>query len=1108
MLREYRGALDVAYSFSLMSLDNQEAHVPGPTDTPKTSAPSLVVGIGASAGGLEALEQFFTAMPANSGYAFVVVQHLSPDFKSVMDELLARYTTMPVHLVEEGVVIESDTVYLIPPKKEMVMSDGKLLLTDKDPTKSLSLPIDVFFRSLAIDQEEKAVAIVLSGTGSDGSRGIVDIHETGGYIIVQSDESAKFDGMPKSAVDTGIVNKVLAPELIPEAILRHGQNPIIGELEPQYTQEQLIDKDQNSAIFGRLKEVFNIDFAYYKPTTVNRRIERRMSFHKIESLKEYTAFLLENADEATALYKDLLIGVTKFFRDPDAFAVIEDQVIPELIKKAKPHSTLRVWVPGCATGEEAYTMAFLFSEQLAKQDPTGQIDVKIFATDLHKQSITFAAAGRYAQDSLELVSEERKKRFFTPVGDGYQVSTEIRRMIVFAEQNLIKDPPFTKIDLISCRNLLIYFQPIAQKKVISMFLFALNVDGFLFLGPSETPGSFESEFDALSRHWNIFLKRKDIRMSPEVSMPLAAMSARDYKMTTHDVSRIRSPDLELSRAYDKLLESHMPPSVLLDKNRQVIHVFGKAIEYVAVPKGRASLDILSMVDGDLRLGLSTGIQRVQKDKRSFTLRSIPVESLGDKNQVVDLTISAVGNGNHFLAVFEDRAPPMPPSIDDTANLGNRDFDSTSESNNRIEHLERELQFSKENLQATIEELETSNEELQATNEELLASNEELQSSNEELQSVNEELFTINTEYEKKNQELSQLNLDMDHLLQSTEIGTIFVDHDLRIRRYTPSIARTFNLLPQDIGRPLEHITYNLDSDEDLVDQVNGVIKGSEPIEKEIQHRESGWYLLRIYPYITGKTKPSGAVLTMIDISPIKTVEQELFKRTERLKRSNQDLENFAYIVSHDLQEPLRTVSSYLDLLKKRYQSEIDSDGKDFIAYAISGAVNMRKRIEDLLAYSRVETRGDTFAPVKIEKVLTQARQHLEQKIQDSKASFHYDLTEVEVLADGKQMVTLFARLIDNAIKFRSSKDPDIYIWARKQDNNWLFTVKDNGIGISLTDQERIFDVFQQVHSREDYPGSGMGLSIVKRVIMRHNGKIWLESQPGQGTSFCFALPAA
>ena len=533
------------------------------------------------------------------------------------------------------------------------MSNGTLLLTDKDPTKSLSLPIDVFFRSLAIDQEDRAIAVVLSGTGSDGSRGIVDIKEAGGFVISQSSESAKFDGMPKSAIDTGVVDKITAPELIPEAILMRVESPLLNTLESQYTSERIHETDQYSIIFKRLREVFNIDFAYYKPSTVNRRIERRMNFHKVTTLDEYSEILIDSNEEVTALYKDLLIGVTKFFRDPDAFLALEKTLIPELLNDAPDHSTVRVWIPGCATGEEAYSMAFLFDELLTEKHRQRGLEVKIFATDLHKESVNFAANGQYSKDSLEFVTESRKARFFTPVGDKFQVAAEIRRTIVFAEQNLIKDPPFTKIDLVSCRNLLIYLQPIAQKKVISMFLFALNVDGILFLGPSETLGTFENEFDPLNRHWNIFRKRKDVRMTPEISMPLQSLAALDSRTATQvDPLRRHSSDLELSRAYDNLLETYMPSSVLLNRSRQVLHVFGESDKYVKMPKGRASLDILSMLDGDLRLGMSAGIQRAIKEKRSFTLHSIPVDEESGSRELIDLTITPVSNGTHLLVTFK------------------------------------------------------------------------------------------------------------------------------------------------------------------------------------------------------------------------------------------------------------------------------------------------------------------------------------------------------------------------------------------------------------------------------------------------------------------------
>ncbi len=1075
-----------------------------------SKAPTYVVGIGASAGGLEALVQFFSVMPTNSGFAFVVVQHLSPDFKSVMDELLSRHSSMPFHQVKDRVEIDANTVYLIPPKMEMVLLDGRLLLADKDP-KTLSLPIDVFFRSLAQDRGERAIAVVLSGTGSDGSRGIIDIHDAGGLVIAQSEGSAKFNGMPRSATETGLVDYVLSPEEIPSAILKYtGSFLISGEASEQDNVGLPSLTDQYLAIFKRLRSAFKTDFTYYKPTTVNRRIERRMAVHQLETLEEYIRKLDEDPKEVRLLYHDLLIGVTRFFRDPEAFSFLEQETIAKLVEEKQDGDQIRVWVPACATGEEAYSIAMLFMEAISRSGK--RLDVKIFGTDLHRDSINFAANGVYPAENLELVEDERIERFFKPNDSDYQIAVDVRKMIVFAEHNLLKDPPFTNIDLVSCRNFLIYLQPIAQKKVLTMFLFSLNVGGTLFLGPSESLGDMENEFDIIERQWNFFRKRKDVRLSPLLDLPPLGSVSHSAPVQgvmsdgTFIGSRRSAADRELTQAYDELLAHHMPPSLLLDASNQLTHVFGDGSEYISTPKGRSSLDVLSMVEGNLRLALSTAIQRARKENAAFSLSNVPVDIRGQEEpRFVDLTARPMRDARFLIIHFEEhRTPKRRPESEDSSE-DSKDFDVGAETRDRIFELEKELQFSRENLQATIEELETSNEELQATNEELLASNEELQSTNEELQSVNEELFTVNTEYEKKNAELTQLNTDIDNLLQSTEIGTVFIDDTLRIRKFTPAIAETFNLLPMDIGRPFEHITFSLIGNENIVDQVRDVVETKHPMVKEVRDRSGRWKLLRIFPYLNSREEASGAVLTVVDITPIKSAEQELERRTESLAIAKNDLEQFAFSVSHDLQEPLRTISGYVDLLKKRLV-DLDEESSEYFDYVRGGALKLKDQINGLLTYTRVETRAQPPEEMSLSSILDQVERLKKDEIEASGTEIRRAGEQLIVYCDPTQVVPLFASIIENSMKFHRGTQPVIYVEATPENGGVMISIRDNGIGIEPVNQKNVFKLFYRENSPSEFEGMGLGLSISKRIVTRHEGRIWLESEPGIGTKIFFTLP--
>jgi two-component system CheB/CheR fusion protein len=856
-------------SFEPMSntSDQQAPHDASQADSrsqglPARSGPSYVVGIGASAGGLEALERLFQEMPCDTGMAFVVVQHLSPDFKSLMDELLARWTRMPIHTVTDGMAVKANEIYLMPPNTEMIISDGKLLLTARDRSDELRLPIDQFFRSLARDCGRQAVAVVLSGTGSDGSRGICDVHESGGLVLAQSYETAKFDGMPKSAMETGFVDAALSPAEIRDELLRHVNHP-------RAATQPAGDGDEMTPVLRLLREVYGIDFSLYKPSTVLRRTERRLQLGRVDNLQQYADQLRENREELDALYRDLLIGVTSFFRDAAAFQLLEDRVLPELLERVSEGNDFRAWVAGCATGEEAYSLAILIHEQIQRSGK--QIDAKIFATDVHARSLEFAAAGEYSEDAVASVTAQRLKEYFVRTHSGYRVSPELRNMVVFAPHNIIKDAHFTRLDLIACRNLLIYLIPPAQKKALCLFHFGLRTGGLLFLGPSESPGDLTSEFETIDQHWKIFKKQRDVKLLADLRLPLSGGAT--HPITSRGVLTPRRTEAEPASLFEELLHSELPPSILVNEQLEIVHTFGDANRYLRLQKGMPSLGLLQMLSNELRTAVAAAIHRATREKKKIAFRSVRALT-GEGETSVDITATPFPATRQFAfhTLITFGAAESAPAASST------DLNLSETTRDHIEALETELRFTKENLQAAIEELETSNEELQATNEELLASNEELQSTNEELHSVNEELYTVNAEYQKKIHELTELSHDMDNLLMSTDVHTIFLDENLCIRKFTPRMAQVFNLIATDIGRKIDGFVHTIEC-EDLLGKLASVLETGSLIEEEASSSQGDYYLMRILPY-RSDTDLSGVVLTLIDITVLKATESKFVNAVE------------------------------------------------------------------------------------------------------------------------------------------------------------------------------------------------------------------------------------
>lgn len=820
------------------------------------ATPSYIVGIGASAGGLEALERFFKAMPPDSGMAFVVLQHLSPDFKSLMDELLARFTTMAIRRVGASSPLEPNTIHLLPPGKEMIIADGQLVTKDRASDALLKMPINTFFRSLAREVRDRAIAIVLSGTGTDGTIGLMDVHDMGGLVLAQSEDTAKFDGMPRSAIDTGLADAVMAPEEMPAALLAYAKNPghpVMDFRSPKGDEETLAGVP---SILSKLREAFDLDFNHYKPSTISRRIERRIALSQSTDLQAYAERLAQHPSELESLFKDLLIGVTRFFRDPEAFEVIRTRVVIPLVDAVPPSEEIRVWVAGCATGEEAYSLGILFLEAL---DARGQTpNVRIFASDMHRESLAVGSEGVYSEASLEAMSATRRERFFQPEdGQRYRVNNRLRKLLVFSPHNLIKDPPFTKIDLIACRNLLIYLQPGAQNRVLAAFHFALKLHGTLFLGPSEGPGDLQSEFDTLDRTWRIYRKSHDSRLPMEMRMNVSSALGRTPRLPI-------AGDLRLARAYDVLLNRYVPTGVLVNERREVLHLFGQSDRFLRPQPGRMSHDVVAMARGDLRIALASAIQGALKRSQKVVFKGVRIGDGGSQG-LVDLTAEPltdrITSAVFVLLLFlEER--PVPPVDPEPA----RSFRVGEEAQARIQQLENELQYTKESLQTTVEELQTSNEELQA-------SNEELQSTNEELHSLNEELYSVNAELEQKIKELNETANDLQNLMQASEIGTVFTGADRRIRLFTPAAANLFNLLPQDIGRDIHHITSRV-RDDDVFDDLHRAMETRQPQVKKVVTQEGRSFLRRITPYQGPNAEAEGLILTFVEMTALEAAERQ------------------------------------------------------------------------------------------------------------------------------------------------------------------------------------------------------------------------------------------
>jgi two-component system CheB/CheR fusion protein len=879
-----------------------------PLANPRRAAPAVfpVVGIGASAGGLAAFEAFFSGMPVDTdpGMAFVLVQHLAPDHKSILTDLIRRYTRMQVFEVEDGMAVRPNCAYIIPPNRDMALLGGTLHLMEPSAPRGQRLPIDYFFRSLAQDQRERAICIVLSGTGSDGTLGVRAVKGEGGMVMAQNPASTEHDGMPRSAIATGLVDYQLPPAEMPAQLIGYVAHAF-GR--PPRPAPAPTPKSENAfkRILIQLRAQTGHDFSQYKPSSVHRRVERRMAVHQIETMEGYHNYLQQTPAEVEALFRDMLIGVTSFFRDPEAFQALEQQVIPKLFADKPAGAPIRVWTPGCSTGEEAYSIAILLQERLEVLKRSYK--VQVFATDIDAQAIAAARAGLYPASIAGDISPGRRARFFTadPDDSAYRVHKSIRDMLVFSEQNVIKDPPFSKMDLISCRNLLIYMSGDLQKKLIPLFHYALNPGGYLFLGTSETMGEFGDLFATLDRKSKLYRRREDVHAASRSALgrflsPPSAVGGPASPPPFRRAGRGKLPLRELTE--QALLQQVAPAGALVNGQGDILYFHGRTGLYLEPAAGEAGVsNILRMAREGLRRDLTTALHRAAATGETVSRRGLRVRTNGAFT-TVDLTVRRLATDPDatpetplFLVTLQEAPvssharPGEAPSPAEGAGDGDH-----GEDDSRIAALKQELRAKEEYLQTANEELETSNEELKSSNEELQSTNEELQSTNEELetskeelQSVNEELATVNAELHTKVADLSRANNDMNNLLAGTGIGTVFVDHQLRILRFTPAATHVINLILSDVGRPVGHIASNLVGYDDIVADTQAVLCSLIPKEIEVQTRLGGWYTMRILPYRTLDNVIEGAVITFVDITDARQAREALRESEARLREMSE-----------------------------------------------------------------------------------------------------------------------------------------------------------------------------------------------------------------------------
>ena len=1087
-------------------------HSKGPQDDAAVPDTFPVVGIGASAGGLEALTRLLPTLPTDVGMAYLLVLHLDPNRESHLSEILGRSTAMPVREAQHHQRIEPNVVYTIPPNVAMAVGGGLLHLVPRDEVQAPHLPVEFLFRSMSEDMQSRAIGMVLSGTGTDGTQGICEIKAVGGITFAQTEETAQFGGMPHSAIDSGCVDFVLPPEEIGPRLASVGVHPYLATHGRAASPTPLEFDGFYGTVLDVVERATGVDFSQYRDSTIRRRIMRRMAVHGDRKLVDYVTRLEGDDREAEGLYHDLLINVTSFFRDAELFEALKVQVFPELTKGKSPTTPLRVWVPGCSTGQEAYSLAITMLEYF--DDKPYRPPIQIFATDLAENTALDRARQGVFPESIEgEVSPERLRRFFRKDGHSYHIEKSIRELCVFAQHNVTADPPFSHLDLISCRNVLIYLGTTLQRRVIPTFHYALNLPGYLVLGTAETVGEAGGEmFSITDREHKIYVKR------PVTTRPPTLYRSNDFRAPAagpgrRAVASMPAPP-DFQREVDRiLLGRYSPPAVLVNRYFDIMQFRGKTGDYLESPPGEPTLNALKMAREGLFLELRSAL--AEAEKNGLPVRRADVRVRRDGQSVeLDLEVLPVrssGSGDQcFLVIFHEDDSTLPRAAEPLPQL------EPELAARELAHIRQELAATREYMQSLLEEQDILNEELRGTNAEILSSNEELQSTNEELetakeelQSTNEELTTVNEQLQHRNVELSQANADFANLLASLNLPVVMVGGDLRVRRFTSPAIRALGMQPSDVGRPLGYLRLSLPID-DLEALVSNVIRSGQAIEREVRDADGRWQLLRVHPYRAADERTDGAVVVMVDIDLQKHAE-ELLRDADRRK------DEFLAMLAHELRNPLAPLRQAADIIRLAADDQhAVGEAREVLDRQVRQLTGI---ISDLVDVSRI-----TEKKIQLRREVVSVRSILNTAVETSRSlleGMDHRLTlqvpsePLYVDADPVRMAQVLINLLNNAAKY-SDRNGHITVTVERSHSpkdsalgHVEVHVRDTGIGISPELLPSVFDMFIQGDRtlERSRGGLGVGLTVARSIVEMHGGRIEAKSEgKGQGTELCVSLP--
>jgi two-component system CheB/CheR fusion protein len=1081
-----------------------------------------IVGIGASAGGLEAFTLLLQELPSDINMALVLVQHLDPTYKSLLTELLSRTTKLAVEEVTEGTRVKPGNVYVIPPNTTMTISKRVLHLTPRVDVDRKHTPIDEFMQSLAQDQKSRAIGIILSGTSVDGVQGLKAIKDEGGITIAQDEKSAKYYDLPRSAVAAGCVDLVLRPKDMAQELVKLSQHPYVPYLETEKA-EQLLPQTALEKIFSLLRKATGVDFTDYKHATIKRRILRRILILKAHTLENYLSYLQTNPGELSSLFQDILISVTGFFREPATFDVLKSEIFPSILKKRSAEEAIRIWVPGCSTGEEVYSLAICLLEHLDHAPVRPQI--QIFATDVNETVLEKARQGVYAASPS--ISPERLRRFFVKVNGSYQINKTIRRMCVFAKQDVTADPPFSKLDLIVCRNLLIYLGPGLQKKLLPIFHYALKPTGFLVLGDFETIGAFDSIFKVANKRFKIY-SRKSVATRAPLDFSTRYIAEPGQVDTPAAARQVEGqfPEPAIFKEADRiLLANYSPASVIVNSELEIIQFRGRTGGFLEPAPGRASLNVLKMAREGMMTDLRNALDRAKKSGETIRREAIAIRSDGKYLDVNLEVVPLKTQPGHpcFLVSFEEALPRPVPSVTLGKARGAKGEKERRVEDLKLARLQQELSATKDYLQSIIEDKEASNEELKAANEEIQSSNEELQSTNEELetskeelQSTNEELTTVNEELQNRNLELTQVNNDMTNLNAAANVPILMLGSDLRLRQWGPLSDKLFNLKAVDLGRSIFDIDLGFQIP-DLKETINDVVNNV--INKEIEAKgpQGRWFLIRVGPYRTLDNRIDGAVLAFVDVDRLKQAEEKLRVRSEHLEdlveERSRMLSNTtrlaaigetAGMVGHDLRNPLQTIINTIHLAKEAMKSngaltpEKELRVESALETIREQADFMNKIVSDLQDYAKQAK--PTFVQYDMQRLINDTLSSIPvPKSVEVSSSIETGFPKLNV--DPGLLRRAFTNIITNALQAMPNGGK-LKIRAWTSQNIAAVSFEDTGIGIPEDVKTKMFSPLFTTREK----GVGLGLAVTKRLIESHKGEIKVFSKVGEGTTLTVELP--